>query len=195
VELRWAVFAVTLAAVLGYLALLAVTLARPGFRVWPPPGRQSWQYRLTWGLTAAVAVGTVATDWLDAGRAGWERWSRYPVGVSLMLAGFGFGLWGLLSLGGPRTAGLAGGLVTGGAFAYSRNPQYVGDIVGLAGFAVVCDSGLAYALWAAEAAVFVMLPWVEEPWLAERFGLAYTDYCRRAPRYLSLDRPARLSDA
>jgi protein-S-isoprenylcysteine O-methyltransferase Ste14 len=193
VWLTWVVFAVTLAGVLSYLTLLAVTLLRPGFRVWPPPGRRSWQYRLTWGLTAVVAVGTLATGWLDAGSAGWEHWSRYPVGVGLMLAGFG--LWGLLSLGGPRTAGLTGGLVTAGAFAYSRNPQYVGDIVGLAGFAMVCDSGLAYALWAAKAAVFAALPWVEEPWLAERFGSAYRDYCRRAPRYLGLGRPGRSSDA
>ena len=76
-------------------------------------------------------------------------------------------------------------LVTDGAYAWTRNPGYLGLWIALTGV------GLAFALdWLlimiGPLSVLVSLVVVrrEEAVLEQRFGRAYLDYKQRVPRYL-----------
>jgi protein-S-isoprenylcysteine O-methyltransferase Ste14 len=97
--------------------------------------------------------------------------------------------WALVTIARHRTALLPGGTTTTvietGPFARSRNPLYVGLLVGAAGVAL-----LAGSLWALVAVplAWALLRWgavvPEERYLAAKFGAAYTEYAGRVRRWL-----------
>ena len=76
-------------------------------------------------------------------------------------------------------------IVSTGPFAYSRNPIYVGALIGMAGAAVAFDS-----LWFLVALVliwFVLRYGViarEEAYLERKFGQPYLDYKSKVRRWL-----------
>ena len=76
-------------------------------------------------------------------------------------------------------------LVTGGLYRYSRNPMYLGMVIGLLGVGVLLGAVSPFLMVPAFAA---LLHWrfiaVEERMLTERFGAAYSDYQRRVRRWL-----------
>ena len=166
------------------LAGAAAALALPGRRIWPPPGRHSWQYLSTWigwwvaiGLHAALLV-------LD-----WNSWAfqspiRFVIGIPLTLLGGLLAGWGMLTAGWTNTSGLRAGFVSSGPYRFTRNPQYVGDMVFFVGVSVMANSVF---LWIAHFLLslwFVMAPLLEEPWLEEQYGEPYREYLRRVPRFL-----------
>jgi len=75
-------------------------------------------------------------------------------------------------------------LVTDGVFGWTRNPGYLGILIALFGLALI---------FAFDWLLILIVPtWVvlnlavvrhEELYLQQRFGRAYQDYTRRAPRY------------
>lgn len=76
-------------------------------------------------------------------------------------------------------------LVTGGLFAHSRNPLYVGK------FFMAVGVGLATNSWSAFLAVCVAYSFMyhaivlaEEEYLRGKFGAAFDEYCRRVPRWV-----------
>jgi len=165
---------------------LILTLAIPDKRVWPPPGRRSWQYYYTWGLTLASTAGTIVLGMLDWNSFVLQHWLRFVVGGGLILLGSALACWGILSLGMHQSLGLEGRFVTSGAYRYSRNPQYLGDILILAGYALITNSVLTTITALLGMAWFFLAPFTEEPWLRERFGAEYEAYRRRVPRFISL---------
>jgi protein-S-isoprenylcysteine O-methyltransferase Ste14 len=72
-----------------------------------------------------------------------------------------------------------------GPFARSRNPLYVGLLVGSAGVALVAGSAWALVALPLE---WALLRWgavvPEEHYLTAKFGVAYTDYAGRVRRWL-----------
>ncbi len=162
---------------------LVVTIARPRWRVWPPPGRASWQYWYTWILTCLGTLGIVILGILDWNTFRLPAWPRV-VGGLLALAGAVFALWGVRELGIRATQGLGGELATTGPYRYSRNPQYVGDIALLLGFGLLCNSAVTLAAAAFGSVWFALAPFAEEPWLKERLGSPYREYTRRVPRFV-----------
>jgi protein-S-isoprenylcysteine O-methyltransferase Ste14 len=80
-------------------------------------------------------------------------------------------------------------LVTGGPYALTRNPMYLGHLLYVAGLTLATRSPLALA------AAGGLLPWfgkrarTDERRLLERFGTDYLDYCGRVPRWLPGSRP------
>jgi hypothetical protein len=74
VSLTDLVFLGTAVAVVGLDATLLATLAVPGVQVWPPPGRDTWQYRLTWTLFGGACAGFLVVGGLDAGGLGLNQW-------------------------------------------------------------------------------------------------------------------------
>jgi len=161
---------------------LILTLIKPRLRIWPPPERRSWQYAYTWMLTIVSMLGTMVLGILDWDSFVFGHWVRFVVGGVLFCLGLAFALWGIRSLGVHATQGLEGQFVTTGAYTYSRNPQYVGDILCFAGYAVVCNSRLAFVTSLLGIAWFILTPFTEEPWLRERFGGPYDEYAARVPR-------------
>lgn len=81
-------------------------------------------------------------------------------------------------------------LVTGGPFAYLRNPIYLGTMCLGFGMAALIGDPKAYVL-AALAFVFLYLGIVpaEEAFLRQQFGAAYARYCAEVPRFLPRLRP------
>lgn len=79
----------------------------------------------------------------------------------------------------------ADSLVREGFFAHSRNPLYVGNLLGLAGFLVIHNSWAGY-LVAMPFFLFAYLAIVaaEEDYLGRRFGDEYRDYCQKVNRFL-----------
>lgn len=80
--------------------------------------------------------------------------------------------------------GTLGSLVTGGFFAVSRNPVFVGQIVLFAGLALVrpdpVQAMLSLAVWVA--AIWQVR--IEEPVLRASLGEPYRAYAARTPRWL-----------
>ncbi|UCC77487.1 MAG: phosphatidylethanolamine N-methyltransferase family protein [Anaerolineales bacterium] len=181
-------FIVTLLCELVLGASLVLTVGAPSHRVWPPPGRASWQYVFVWCLTIAAVIGFVAVGMLDWNSFVFFSSIRFPVGISLVVAGLALSVWAVGALGVRETQGLAGRFTSQGPYRFSRNPQYVGDMAITAGLAVVFNSGLAWILAAVGIILFAVLPLTEEPWLREQYGSSYEEYACSVPRFISLRR-------
>jgi protein-S-isoprenylcysteine O-methyltransferase Ste14 len=82
------------------------------------------------------------------------------------------------------TLGLGGSLVKTGLYRYSRNPQYVSDIVALAGYAILSNSWMTMITTFLGMVWFALAPFTEEPWLRERYGDEYEKYKSEVPRFL-----------
>jgi len=175
--------------VVGLLVLtLVATLVVPPLRLWPPPGRNAWQYRLTWTLFTASFVGFLVVGGLDSGSLGCHRWigeaGTLILGSILFMGGTSVASYAMGFLGIRGCLGLEAQLVTEGPFAISRNPGYVGDLLLIVGYVILTDSRLAGIVGAVGAVWFVLAPVAEEPWLEEQYGDAYRRYKETHPRFL-----------
>jgi protein-S-isoprenylcysteine O-methyltransferase Ste14 len=107
-----------------------------------------------------------------------------------------FLLWGYLQyrlVGRDRRARGGGGpgletpperIVTDGAYAYLRNPMYLGHLIFMAGLAITFSSWLALALLVFHAVWFHLRVLRDEERLALRFGDTYREYKRRVKRWI-----------
>jgi protein-S-isoprenylcysteine O-methyltransferase Ste14 len=163
-------------------------------REWWPPGDRSRAYYAHWtcvGVFDAALLGTAALDW---GGWGLPR-PAVAVGVVLALLGTVVFVWGARTMHAAETMGVTGDLYTEGPYAYTRNPQYLGMIVGVSGFALAVDSALVAALTAAHVGWVLLLPRAEEPHLRAEFGEAYDRYAQRVPRFVGVATVRRLVEA
>ncbi len=115
--------------------------------------------------------------------------------LAARLIGYGFGIagvalvaWGLVTLARAGTTfmphGRAGRLVTHGAFAFRRNPIYMGEVLILLGLAQLTGNiwmAIMAPLFAAAILVLAILP--EERHLEARFGEEYLAYKARTRRW------------
>lgn len=177
-------FYLTLAAELALGLSLAVSIVNPARRIWPTTGLQSWQFWFVWVLTifTLLSIGVLAlSDWNSFVL---PSWLRYGVGAPLLVGGLMLAFSGIGRLGAYNSAGLRGKLTTTGLYRYSRNPQYLGDIINLVGLVLFSNATLALLPGLLGALLFALWPFSEEPWLRERFGEDYERYCGRVPRFL-----------
>lgn len=72
--------------------------------------------------------------------------------------------------------------VTAGPYQYTRNPQYVGYVLALAGLALVRHAPAGLALAAAAAGAFAWCVPVEERHLLREFGTGYREYAEHTLR-------------
>ena len=177
-------FGVAVAILIASLAGAVWSAVVPGRRIWPPPGRRSWQYFLTWAGFCAVCGINLLLLLMH-----WNSWVfqsplRFVVGIPLALLGGMLAVWGMVTVGWKNTSGLKGGFVSDGPYRFTRNPQYVGDIVFFIGVGVIANSVFLWITHLLLALVFVVAPLTEEPWLEEQYGNAYREYRRRVPRFL-----------
>lgn len=164
--------------------LLAVSIVTD--RQWWPPSDRSWSYYVHW-----LSVGVFNVSALLVAALEWNTW-LLPRPASLVVGG------GLLVIGGAifvrsanvmessEVTGVDGDLYTTGPYAYSRNPQYVGMLVGLVGFALLVDSALVTVLVAVHVGWVLLLPRAEEPHLQSVFGAEYDRYVSKVPRFVGV---------
>ena len=109
-----------------------------------------------------------------------------PLGFVIFVAGGLIGVAGVIAFRQQRTTvnphkpQNASSLVDGGIFAYTRNPMYLGLVVGLVGFAFIIRdaSGFVFAiLTMAYLQRFQIVP--EERFMQNLFGDEFTTYCQR----------------
>lgn len=187
----WLPLSVALAAEAAVVVALAVSVAFPARRIWPPGGI-SWRFWYYWGGVGATVASLSVVAYADAGSfvlaaLVWRWLGALSAATGLAIA----------ALAGTRlrpheSVGLAGELRTGGPYRYSRNPQLVGFAVAAVGVVVFANS-LWLVVGAAPAALWLaLLPRAEEPWLREQFGRAYEQYRRRVPRFVGRRTVGRL---
>ncbi|MDX5362993.1 MAG: isoprenylcysteine carboxylmethyltransferase family protein [Pseudazoarcus pumilus] len=145
----------------------------------PPPVVAAMVAALMWLTDAALPRARFELPLRD-----WAVGTLAALGLVLML----LAVWAMLrarTTVNPLRPERASSLVTGGVFACSRNPIYLGDLLWL----------LAWGLWLGNAAalplVALFFVWItivqiraEEIALRAHFGGAFEDYCRRVRRWL-----------
>lgn len=133
--------------------------------------------------THALSVAATA-----ARRAGPMPASLTVAGPPLLVTGTAMTVAGMRRFAGPGqiTGTDVAGLVDGGAYRLSRNPQYTGYVLALTGLALWRRSAACLALTAALATVYLWWVPVEETALRRSFGQPYDDYLRAAPRWLGM---------
>ncbi len=186
--LKSVLFAIFVLAAVCFATGLAVNLCYPKVGLWPPPAAGSWQFWFVWISYTVSGIGIAVIGILDWGTLGLDHWSFRAVGVAAMGFAVPFNEWGMRTLSVHQTLGLQGDLVTGGPYRYSRNPQYVAEILSYLGVVLITNSLLGAAIGALVIAWFLMAPFAEEPWLARQFGEQFQSYSRQVPRFLGLAR-------
>lgn len=178
-----------LVAAAGVYLVLVVTLTTA--RQWWPPGDRSWAYYLHWSLVSVFNVSLLVVAVTD-----WGEWmlpspASLVVGGALAVLGTGIFVHSARVMRSDEVAGVTGDLYTDGPYAYSRNPQYVGMLVGLAGVALVANSLLVTVLVTAHAGWILLLPRAAP--LRAQYGRAYARYETDVPRFVSWGTIRRLS--
>ncbi|MFB6101088.1 MAG: isoprenylcysteine carboxylmethyltransferase family protein [Haloplanus sp.] len=152
---------------------------------WWPPGDRTPAYYCHWTLVGIFDVSLLAVAALD-----WGEWGLPgPVavaGVGFAVCGTALFVWGARTMQSAETMGVTGDLYTDGPYAYTRNPQYVGMVVGVTGFALAADSAFLAALAAVHVGWVLLLPRAEEPHLRAAFGDDYDRYAERVPRFVGV---------
>lgn len=179
------VFLVGAAVAAALLGLLVLTMMMPRLRIWPTPGEGSWQSYVFWPLFRGLNVLCFAVALADRtpyfALPGWLR----GLAALLLAASIALFVYSFRVLGRDNSYGARDGLVTGGIYRWTRNPQNAMLVVVYGCLAVAADSGPAYLLCGAMMAVYVLMVLLEEPWLKAIYGDAYTRYCQRVPRFFN----------
>ncbi len=164
------------------LGLLLRNLLRPETGFWPAanPRQKTIALILFRTYCAAMVVEAVLMLWLY----GSGSWPQYVIGLPIMGGAYAMSLWAYKRLGKENTYFAAGGLVTGGVYAYSRNPGYVASLAAAFGLAVVAGSWTVLTLAAGLFGIYFLFALNEERWLKRGYGRDFVRYMRRTPRFL-----------
>ena len=183
-NLTQTIFIVDIIVLFLLLAGIVWSVLRPDRRIWPPPGRRSWQYVLTWiGHCAAFGLNACLllldwNSWIFAGDL------RFLLGIPLALLGGLLAIWGIVTIGWKNSSGARDGFFASGPYRFTRNPQYLGDNVLFLGLSIIANSQLLWITHALLALVFIITPLSEEVWLKQQYGQEYERYRRETPRFL-----------
>jgi protein-S-isoprenylcysteine O-methyltransferase Ste14 len=173
----------------GLAAILSTaSIARPQWGIWPPVRPRSGSGLLMWALFFGAGGGVVALGIMDRGSLSLPPWVRLLMGAPLWGVGNGLALWSMVVPGLAPSFGGGGPLVRHGPYRYSRNPQYVGLILGLLGWAILSGSILTLVAALAGVLPLILAPFAEEQWLRDRHGPIYEEYAQAVPRFVTLGR-------
>ena len=178
------VFITTLVVEILTVISVGLSLAFPARGIWPPLHHTSWQAYWMWLLFIASSLGMIALGILDWRAAAFALWVRFGIGAPLWLAGGALALWAGVVLGLTSSFGKEDALIEHAPYSFSRNPQYVGFIVSLVGWALLSSSVRTLIAALIGIVPLILVPFAEEPWLAQAYGVDYKAYCRTVPRFL-----------
>ncbi len=162
--------------------LLGWTLMNEKFKFWPTPAKGSWQSLVFWGLFRSLNLITLSLAFVD-----WQRWDGLSpnriLGAGVAIAGFSLYGWACFALGRKNLYCGRDGLVTGGIYSWTRNPQYATAIPAYLGLAVASDSAAVLAIASLLALCFALMAFAEERWLEAAYGADYKRYRRVVARF------------
>jgi protein-S-isoprenylcysteine O-methyltransferase Ste14 len=197
------VFIITLITELLVAAGLLISLYYPDNRIWPPPKKDSWQYRYTQFLSNGAILLFFILGFLDMKSFILKSWGFLLVGFMLMINGAALYLWArqtfqktyakirleaLLELSEKKIIDTLSEtkekLVTEGPYKYSRNPQYLGTILFFLGDILVFNSFYQFVTGTLGFLFLILAVFVEESWLEFRFKGKYEEYCKKVHRFI-----------
>jgi len=178
------IFLIDVVALLILLLGICWSIAFPDSRIWPPPPKRSWQHILSWVLFYLVFGLNTLLIIID-----WNSWRfpsplRFLVGIPLVVIGTLLLTWGIRVLGTENTSGSAAGFVINGPYRFTRNPQYLGDMILFVGLSLCANSLYLWITHTLLILVFLATPLAEEEWLTEQYGEAYETYFGDTSRFL-----------
>ena len=183
-----AVLAIGSAVAAVLLSLLLLTLLRGTFSIWPTPGPGTWQSYVFWPLFRGLNVLCFIMAVLDTpGYLGLPAWLR-AIALSALVTSGALFIYAFRVLGRESSYGARDGLVTGGIYRWSRNPQNAMLVAVYGCLAVATDGSGTYLLCASTMTVYTLMVLCEEPWLEKAYGTSYRRYCRRVPRFFNWKR-------
>ena len=170
------------------IAMLVWSIMIPDRRLWPPQ-RVTWlSHLMVWLPTVAAFGGAIVVGFAEWNALDWPIWLRWSLGLPLILAGNAVVWPAVFGIGLNATSRAAAELKTNGFYRWSRNPQYVADIVMLVGWAILSASPSVWIIATGGVIAFALAPFAEEPWLEEVYGEPYRAYRERTPRFFGLPR-------
>lgn len=170
------------------VTMLLATLLVPQLRFWPTPGTGSWQGYVFWPLFRGLNLMCFAVAATDLDRVlGLPLWARLAV-LALLVGAVLLFRYAFRMLGRDNSYCATDGLVTGGIYQWSRNPQNAMLMVVYACLAIATDGPRAYLVCGLMVAAYWLMVLAEEPWLASIYGEPYRDYCRKVPRFFNWGR-------
>lgn len=160
------------------------SVAYPNRRVWPPPQKLSWQYKLTWVCFYIVFLLNALLIIFDWNSGLMVDNTRLIIGIPVTLVGASLVTWGFSTLGSRNTSGLKDKFVVTGPYRFTRNPQYLGDIIMFVGLSIVANSSYLWSTHGMLILVFLITPFAEEEWLEDQYGVEYLNYKNGTSRFL-----------
>ena len=160
------------------------SILMPEKRIWPPPGKKTWQYLITWILFYLVFGLNTLLIFFD-----WNTWIfnhpvRFILGIPLITTGSLLFSWGIHTLGTLNTSGVKASFIQTGPYQFTRNPQYLGDMVMFIGLSIVTNSLYLWITHLLLILVFILTPLAEEKWLEEQYREQYLQYKNQSARFL-----------
>ncbi len=167
-----------------YLGIIVWSIIFPERRIWPPLRKGSWKYIMSWGLFFSAVIADIVMMLNDKSPLLPIDNEKYYLGIPLITVGLLFLVWGIHTLGIERTSGIAGEFISTGPYKFTRNPQYIGDILLFLGMIVISNAFRAVSGFSLLILAFLLMPLAEELWLEETYGEAYQTYKMTTPRFL-----------
>ncbi|MEL6202285.1 MAG: methyltransferase [Pseudomonadota bacterium] len=166
------------------LGMLLWSIFQPKRRIWPPDNATTAIKFRVWFMTILIFMAAFFLGVLDWNYLEWPASVRWGIGLPLIIIG-NIVVWrGVSKIGMAATSGEATGLKTDGLYKWSRNPQYVADVIIVLGWGILAASLWAMPVLVLGLVVLLVAPFAEEPWLEEIYGQAYRAYKSRVRRYL-----------
>ena len=142
-------------------------------------------------LVASVVLGLLSPLAELSGALALLTAARPLAGIALYAAGLALTLAAQLQMGASWRIGVnpaeKTGLVTGGPFAFARNPIFAGMIAAALGLALLVPNLLALlAVGVLIVGLEVQVRLVEEPYLVKQHGDSYLSWARRTGRFCPL---------
>lgn len=109
---------------------------------------------------------------------------RFILGIPLSIIGVSLLIWGIRTLGLINTSGISDGFIKKGPYRFTRNPQYLGDMLLFLGLSIMANSLFLWITHILLILVFTITPLAEEDWLRKQYGDAYQSYLKDIARFL-----------
>ena len=163
---------------------LICSIVFPKWRLWPPRRYNIVLSLFMWTKTFLIYGIILVLGVVEWGEIDVYAILRFGLGGALFLIGNVIVWREVFRFGYDQTSGRQGKLIISGFYKYSRNPQYVGDIMLLTGWAIISSAPYAIVLVGLVCATLVLAPFAEEPWLETTYGSRYLEYKARVRRFL-----------
>jgi len=165
------------------LSVILWSIVFPEKRLWPPKYYTALTPYIIW-----IPTFTLFGILIILGLLEWNNelptWLRFAIGIPLITVS-NIAVWSeVIHFGIAQTGGDKGKLRTEGLYRFSRNPQYLADIIMIIGWIILTSSMWVLIVGSVAIITLVATPFAEEPWLQDNYGSEYTNYASKVRRFI-----------